>query len=102
LTLINRALELLGPQAALLDTRAAIHLNMGRGDLAVADLEKVARDDPSAPRLFRLARAQHLTNNSKGALRSLERAMSEGLDPERLPPTDRETYQKLRADLQRR
>jgi tetratricopeptide (TPR) repeat protein len=102
LPLINRALELLGPQAALLDTRATVHLRMGRGDLALADMEKVARDDPSATRLFHLAQAQHLTNNTKGALRSFERAMSEGLDLSHLPPTDRESFQRLRAELQRR
>jgi tetratricopeptide (TPR) repeat protein len=102
LPLIDRALELLGPQASLLDTRAAVHLRTGRGDLAVADLEKVARDDPSATRLFRLAQAQHLTRDAKAAIASLERAKNSGLDPDRLQPAERESYQKMIADLRTR
>jgi tetratricopeptide (TPR) repeat protein len=102
LPLINRAIDLLGPQAALLDTRAAVLLGMGRADLAVADLEKVARDDPSASRSFRLARAHHQTRNTKAALALLEKAMNEGLDPARLQPSERQTYQEMRAELQKR
>jgi tetratricopeptide (TPR) repeat protein len=101
LPLINRAIDLLGPQPALLDTRAAVLLSMGRGDLAVADLEKVARDDPSASRHFRLARAHHLTRNTKAALVLLERAMNEGLDPARLQPAEQQSYQEMRADMKK-
>jgi tetratricopeptide (TPR) repeat protein len=101
LPLINRAIELTGARPELLDTRAVVHLNMSKGDLALADLERVARDDPSATRHFRLARAYQMTNNIPSALSSLEMAMNAGLDPQRLHPTERATFQKLRAELQR-
>ena len=75
---------------------------MGRRDLAIADLEAVARDDPSASRHFRLALEHHLANNSQAALTSLERAENAGLDPARLAPAERESYQKMRAELQQK
>jgi tetratricopeptide (TPR) repeat protein len=96
---INRAIEILGPQAELLDTRASVHISMGRKDLAIADLEQAARDDPSPARHFRLARTNFQARNSQAALRALERAMNDGLDPTRMLPADRESYQRMRAEL---
>jgi tetratricopeptide (TPR) repeat protein len=102
LPLINRAIEILGPQVELLDTRAVVYRNLGRTEEAIADLERVARDDPSASRQFRLAQAHHLARNSQAALRALEQAIRDGLDPARLPPAERKSFDKMRAELPQR
>jgi tetratricopeptide (TPR) repeat protein len=96
---INKAIDILGPQGELLDTRASVHVSLGRNELAIADLERAARDDPSAARHFRVASENFKVRNSQAASRALDRAMRDGLDPTRLLPAERDTYLRMRAEL---
>ena len=42
LTLVNKAIEILGPITALLDTRGVAYLTVGKADLALVDLQEAA------------------------------------------------------------
>ncbi|MBY0523322.1 MAG: tetratricopeptide repeat protein [Gemmataceae bacterium] len=102
LTLINRAIELAGPRAELLDTRAAVHLALNRSELAIADLEAAIADAPTPPRYFHLAQAQRGANNAKEAAALLRKATTSGLKAEQLHPAERVAFLKLIKELEQR
>jgi predicted Zn-dependent protease len=102
LTLINRAIELLGPRPELLDTRGVVYLSQGQADLAVKDLARATLDTPSGPRYYHLARAHQLANNRGEALRALREAERLGLSPQQLHPVERAALAKVKDELERR
>jgi tetratricopeptide (TPR) repeat protein len=101
LGLIERAIELAGPQAALLDTRGVIHLQAGRLEAATRDLQQAAAQEPTPARLFHLARAQSLSGNPTTAARTLDRARALRLTPGSLHALDRPGYEQLLKSLKR-
>jgi len=100
LEIINDAIALAGPRSELLDTRAAVHIAMNRGDLALRDLEAAGADGPPPVWHFRMAQAQNLANRAKEARSSLTRATSAGLKPELLHPIERVAFLKLQRELE--
>jgi tetratricopeptide (TPR) repeat protein len=102
LRLVERALEVAGPRAELLDTRAAVYLAQSRYDLAVADLERVTRDAPTGGRFFRLARAYKQASNAKAASKAWREARALDLQPQHLHPVERVAFQKLQQELEPR
>jgi tetratricopeptide (TPR) repeat protein len=102
LPMINRAIELLGKRPELLDTRATVFLVMGRSDLAVADLEELAADQPTAPRYLQLARAHRLANNPAAAAKAYRQAKDAGLEMAQFHPLERSTLRKTIDELEQR
>jgi len=102
LTLVNRAIELIGPQPDLLDTRASVYLAQARHDLAIADLERANAEKPLPSRWFHLAQAQKQANNRSAAAASFKKATAAGLKPEQLHPAERPAYQQLRSEVEQR
>jgi tetratricopeptide (TPR) repeat protein len=102
LKLINRAVELYGPQAELLDTRAVVYLALGRTQPAIADLNTAVADAPSPASYFHLVRAHHEAKDNRSALAVLSQANAAGLTAERLHPSERDTYRRVLADLKQR
>jgi tetratricopeptide (TPR) repeat protein len=100
--LIERAIEIAGPRAELLDTRAAAYLAQGLAEEAVTDLEVASRDSPSGSRFFRLARAYKQANNAKAAARAWRQARALELRPEQLHATERNAYDMLSRELEPR
>ncbi|MCI0379017.1 MAG: tetratricopeptide repeat protein [Gemmataceae bacterium] len=99
LDLIDRALKAHGPRPELLDTRAVIFLSMDQTERALADLDNVVQQAPSATRFFHLARAHHQANNRSSAFAALQRANALGLAADRLHRTERDVYQRLVVEL---
>ena len=95
---IDRAIELIGPQAGLLDTKSLVLVEMGKPQEAVQILQhlvSVPRPDPRV--LFRLAIAQ-LRAGSPGEARAIfARALALGLESQVLTVRDQELLQELRA-----
>jgi tetratricopeptide (TPR) repeat protein len=102
LELINRALEAAGPVGGLLDTRAVIYLALGRTEDARRDLEKAVKDAPTPARYFHLALAHHAGKNPAAAAQALQKARALGLTLSHLHPLERNSYERLTADLARR
>ena len=89
LALIERAIAILGPEPALLDTRAMARLALGKFDQSVADLEQSVATEPKVGRLFHLARAQFLNGNSPASAAAYKQAKSRGLTADMLHPLER-------------
>jgi tetratricopeptide (TPR) repeat protein len=74
LQLINRAIQVVGPVANLLDTRAAIYLVLNEPQLAMRDLNSALEEKPDASVYIRLAQAQLSANNRRRAREAIARA----------------------------
>lgn len=101
LGLINQAIDLAGPLAFLLDTRATVYLALDRPDAAIADLELAIADMPSAAKHFHLAQALTAAGKRTAAQHALRTAISEGLHSDSVHPLEKSAYQQLTQQLQR-
>lgn len=88
LRLMNRAIQLAGPQAALLDSRAVAHLARGDAWSAIDDLENAIAQAPSPARCFHLARAYDLAGLTNKAGKAMGEARSLGLTLGQLHPLE--------------
>jgi tetratricopeptide (TPR) repeat protein len=100
--LINRALDVMGPRPELLDTRAIVHLALGKSGAAIADLKTANADTPSATRYFHLARALHLAQQPAQALKAFEKAKATGLEIKQLHPSERVEFDRIKKELYQR
>ncbi len=87
-SLIDTAIEQLGPHPDLLDTRGVVRLVKGETDESVQDLLEAVLA-PTAAKYLHLAQAQLLANQEAAARRSLDQAKELGLDPNSLSQSDR-------------
>ena len=99
LPLMNRAVELAGPVAMLLDSRATVYMALGQHTSALADLKQAIDDAPTGTRYFHLAQAHHLVEQPEAAARALRKAHELGLAAERLHPLERAAYHDLAVTL---
>jgi len=95
LKLVNRAIELRGPDGAIIDSRATVYLAMGKTREALADLEEAVADDPTPVRLFHQAQAFAAANRLTSARQAMAKAIEAGLDPKELLSPERAVYDKL-------
>jgi tetratricopeptide (TPR) repeat protein len=101
LELITRALQTVGPQPGLLDTRAVVYLKMGQSAPAIKDLEAAVAVNATASKYFHLAQAHRLANDRLAAKVALRKASELGLKADTLDPLERPGYDQLLADLAR-
>jgi predicted Zn-dependent protease len=114
LNLVNRAMNLVGREPSLLDTRGVIFLALGQHSNALNDLQEAAREKPTASVIFHLARAYLALQNRVQARAELHRAQNTALQeaPRRglseldlsafLHPLEHETYNEVKKDLEER
>ena len=74
---VNQAIELRGPEGAIIDTRASVYLAMGRTDDAIRDLEKALKDREEPARLFHLAQAYRADKQDERAKATFDKALEE-------------------------
>jgi tetratricopeptide (TPR) repeat protein len=99
---IDRAIQLLGPRAELLDTRAMVYLALGESRKAAADLEQAIAEKPTAARYFHLARALHMARKKAAAKKKFKRAKEAGLEAKGLHPLERGAYHQIAKELDSR
>ena len=99
-TLIDRAIDELGPHPDLLDTRGLVALAAGDPQRAVADLQEAVLQ-PTPTKLLHLAFAQLQAGDVAAATRSLDEARKKQLRPARLSTADRERLAALEAALKK-
>jgi Tfp pilus assembly protein PilF len=95
---IEAAIEELGPQPDLLDTRGLIHLAAGDTTRALEDLREAVLE-PTATKLLHLACAELAAGDADAARRTLEQSRKKRLTAARLPASDQERLEKLTAAL---
>lgn len=100
LKLVNRAVEIAGPNGAILDSRATVYIAMNNPQKALEDIKDSVADQETPPRLFHLAQAYDLAGDKKSARKAFDRALASGLTKEMLQPLEFPTYKKL-SDLPR-
>lgn len=102
--LVDRAIELAGPQPEFVDTRAVIQLAAGQPDRAIATLEDAAIQPPRASMAFHLAQACYAEGDLPKARAVLATASRLGLKESVafLHPLEREAYHQLVAALKER
>ncbi|MBY0523237.1 MAG: tetratricopeptide repeat protein [Gemmataceae bacterium] len=96
--LTKRGMELAGPAPFLLDTRAMCHLALGKGELAVGDLEEAVAIQPTAVRYFHLAQAHRAVRNRTASVAAYQKAKNLGLTAQLLHPLERNEFEKLKAE----
>jgi tetratricopeptide (TPR) repeat protein len=100
LDLVERAIEIAGMDATLLDTRAVILLKTGKTNLALRDLRAAIAMSPQKPVLyFHLARANQAAKQDAEARKAFRHAEQLGLKPEAADPRERELLTSLSRDL---
>jgi tetratricopeptide (TPR) repeat protein len=95
LALVERALEVGGPDAALRDTRALVRVAAGQCEQAAGELEEVVQEAPTAPRYFHLALAHRKLKNDQAARGAWRKARGLGLGPAGLHPLEHPAYREL-------
>ena len=96
---INKAIEIAGPQATLLDSRASVYLARGEYQKALDDIDAALQERRSAVRFFHQAQIQLAAGDKEGAKKSLEQALDLGIQVEQLQPLERPGYRALRESL---
>ena len=98
--LVKKAIDQVGPRAAVVDSLALVDLMDGQADAAQANSANVVVDDPSGIHLFHLAQGQLLAGNRQAARDSLQKAIKVGLTPASLHPLEVARFQELTAQLE--
>ncbi|MEM8865391.1 MAG: tetratricopeptide repeat protein [Planctomycetota bacterium] len=96
---VSEAIDILGPQADILDTRAVVYTALGQYQAAIADLELSVTDNPSASKYFHMARAQMLADNMSRAVKAWEQAVALGLSRESVAVVEREQFDELEQKI---
>lgn len=102
LTLINRAIDVVGPLGELLDTRAVVQLSQDRIEAAIEDLQDAIRETPTASCYFHLARAHQQAKNREAALSAFQQAKASKLEVNNLHPLERGAFRQLLGELEQR
>jgi len=99
LPLIEKAIEIAGPQPELLDTRAMVHLSERHPEQALSDLDEAISLGPTPLFYFHKARAFQMKSDRSNAQTSLEKAKNGGLTPADLPRLEQPHLQSLEKEL---
>jgi len=102
LVLADKAIEIAGPLAGLLDTRAAVYTALGQPEKAMLDANAAIAEGPTPVRYFHRAQAAYLLGNRAAARDDLETARELGLERSPWHPLERRAYDRLQAALDRR
>lgn len=99
LTLVNEAIEMIGPVSDVLDTRAVVHIARGRGEEAAADMRMAVRTQATAMKYFHLAQAELMVENPKAAALAWEEALAEGLEEQNVSPLEKRAYLDVKQQI---
>ena len=95
LGLVARAIELAGPVASILDSRATVYLALDQPRKALDDLNKAIADEATPVRCFHQARAYQQNGERQRAIEAMKKAQKLGLKAPMLEPLERPAYQEL-------
>ncbi len=99
LKLVNEALAINGPMAALLDSRAIVYIARQEPEKALEDLAAAIRDDGTAEQYFHQAWAYSLAGKKAEAAAAFAEATKRNIDPSDLDPRDVLVYDRLKDGL---
>jgi tetratricopeptide (TPR) repeat protein len=97
---IDEAIEILGPLADLLDTRAVIQMARNEFDQAVEDMTLSLSIDPTAVKYYHMARAQALAGDEEKAIEAWGKANEMEISVESLPLIERPGFQETKKQIE--
>lgn len=97
---VNEAVNLLGPQTDILDTRAMIKIAAKQYEGAIDDLSLAVIDRPTATKYFHLAIAHLQAGQNQMAANAWKKAIDLGLTRESVSRLEKEQYDKIQAELE--
>jgi len=95
LKLIDQAIEIAGPMAPMLDSRASVYIAMNDPDAALTDMADALADAETPVRYFHQAQAYELAGQHNAAASAMEKAMKLGLTKDMLQPLEIPAFEKL-------
>jgi len=96
---VAEAIEILGPQADILDTRAVVYTSLGRYREATKDIDLALTDNPTASKYFHKARNHMLAGDINRAAKAWEKAVDMGLTRDTVALPEREQYDQLKDKI---
>jgi tetratricopeptide (TPR) repeat protein len=96
LSMVNRALDITGQMAAVLDSRAMIYVERQDYAKALDDLNVAVKDEGSAEQYLHLAWVLSLMGRNEDASAAFKTSQSKGLDPKLLNAKELQAYDKLK------
>jgi len=97
LRLINKAIEIAGPEPAMLDSRATVYIARGESDKALVDIQAALNDAETPIRLFHLAQIYFNGGRPKSAVAAFTDAEKRGLTPSTVQPLELPIYRKFKS-----
>ncbi len=100
LSMVNQAIDILGPTSDLLDTRAMVHLARKDPRESIKDLEAAISEEPNGSKLFHLALAQLDAGLNDKAQATYQKAKDDyGLNPSDLSELEGQQFERLKTGL---
>jgi tetratricopeptide (TPR) repeat protein len=99
--LVVEAVQILGPNSDILDTRAVVYMSQGQYKEAIADLDLSVTDGPTASKYFHKAVAHLRANESRNAIDAWQKAEGLGLNRDALNRMEHELYEKVKGEIEK-
>jgi tetratricopeptide (TPR) repeat protein len=100
LTMVNEAVDIVGPISDILDTRGIVYHAQGDHAKAVADLKLSVMITPTASKYFHLAAAQLAAGDKQGALDAWEQAEEQGIAPEKVSKLEWDDLKQFQKEIE--
>jgi tetratricopeptide (TPR) repeat protein len=92
---IDRAIDITGPTAAMLDTRTLVYVAKGDAQKALADINQAVAEDPTPARFFHQAQAFLSAGKTREAASAMQKALKAGLSKDDLYSPEVPQFEKL-------
>ncbi|HYV35442.1 MAG TPA: tetratricopeptide repeat protein [Gemmataceae bacterium] len=99
LAMIDKAIDIAGPQAQLLDTRAVVLLQMGQSQKAVQCLQQAIALGGNAENYFHLAVAQRQAKNQTAAVEAMLKARELQITEDQVHALERDVFKELLKEI---
>jgi tetratricopeptide (TPR) repeat protein len=99
LKLVEEAVQIMGPNSDILDTRAVVHMAKGNYQAAIHDLELSVTDNPTASKYFHKSQAHLMAGQNSKAVEAWEKAEGLGLDLDEINLMEHELYAQLKTKI---
>jgi cellulose synthase operon protein C len=99
LKLVDEAMDIMGPNADILDTRAVVFISTKKYQEAVEDLVLSVMDNPTASKYFHKAQAHLLAGQNRDAVEAWEKAEALGLNHDAINLMEIQLFDQLKAKI---
>jgi tetratricopeptide (TPR) repeat protein len=97
---VNESIELIGPLADIVDTRALIYLAQRQYDQAAEDMRMASKVNPTASKYYHLAAALLGAGDEPGALAAWEKAKAKKIGPDAVSKAELEALEKFTRQIE--